>query len=83
MNIAISKAVLDCTRLKNKFLKTRSAENRQRNYCVSLTRKSKTDLDNTTILIIGMSPVENFADSTFHKSALRIGCSCSFHFYIY
>ena len=83
MNITISKAVLDCTRLKNKYLKNTSAENRQRNYCVSLTRKSKTDLDNTTILIIGMSPIENFADSTFHRSALHIGCSFNFHFYIY
>ena len=46
MNKAFSKAVMDRARLRNKFLKNISAENkmtynRQRNYCVSLTRKSK------------------------------------------
>ena len=55
---AISNAVMNCTRLSNKFLKNRSAENkldynRQRNYCVSLTRKSKRDyynnLDNRNV----------------------------------
>ena len=51
MNKAISKAVMDRTRLRNKFLKNRTAENklaynRQRNYCVSLTRKSKRDYCN-------------------------------------
>ena len=51
MNKAISKAVMDRTRLRNKFLKNRSAENklaynRHRNNCVSLTRKSKRDYNN-------------------------------------
>ena len=51
MNKAISKAVMDRTRLRNKFLNNRSAENklaynRQRNYCVSLTPKSKRDYYN-------------------------------------
>ena len=58
MNKAISKIVMDRTRLRNKFLKNRTAENklaynRQRNYCVSLTRKSKRDyynnLDNRNV----------------------------------
>ena len=58
MNKAISKAVMDRTRLRNKFLKHRSAENklaynRQRNYYLSLTRKSKRDyynnLDNRNV----------------------------------
>ena len=48
MNEAMSKAVMDCTWLIDKFLKNRSAEdklasNHQRNYCVPLTRKSKRD----------------------------------------
>ena len=51
MNKAISKAVMDRTRLRNEFLNNRSAENklaynRQRNYCVSLTPKSKRDYYN-------------------------------------
>ena len=42
---------MDRTRLRNKFLKNRSAENklvhnRQRNYCVSLRSKSKRDYNN-------------------------------------
>ena len=58
MNKAISKAVMDCTRLGNTFLKNKCARNklannRQRNYCVSLTRKSKRDcysnLDNRNV----------------------------------
>ena len=58
MNKAISKAVMDRRRLRNKFLKNRSAENklayyRQRNYCLPLTRKSKRDyynnLDNRNV----------------------------------
>ena len=58
MNKAISKAVINGTRLRNTFLKNRTAENklaynRQRNYCVSLTRKSKRDycnnLDNRNV----------------------------------
>ena len=58
MNKAFSKAMMDCTRLRNKFLKNRFVENklacnRQRNYCVSLTRKSKRDyynnLDNRNV----------------------------------
>ena len=48
MNDAMSKAVIGCTWLRDKFLKNRSAENKlaynhQRNYCVPLTRKSKRD----------------------------------------
>ena len=58
MNKAISKAVMDRRRLRKKFLKNRYAENklaynRQRNYCFSLTRKSKRDyynkLDNRNV----------------------------------
>ena len=58
MNKAISKAVMNSTRLRNKFLKNRYAENklaynRQRNYCLSLTRKLKRDyysnLDNRNV----------------------------------
>ena len=48
MNKTFSKAVMNHTSLRIKFLKNRSAENnlaynRQRNYCVSLTHKSKRD----------------------------------------
>ena len=62
MNKAISKAVMDRARLRNMFLKIRSTENklasnRQRNYCVSLTRKSKRNYYNN--LDIGMSPITN------------------------
>ena len=58
MNKAFSKAVMNRMRLRNKFLKNRSAENkfaynRQINYCVSLTRKLKRDyynnLDNRNV----------------------------------
>ena len=54
----MNKAVMDCTRLGNKFLKNKSARNklaynRQRNYRVSLTRNSKRDchsnLDNRNV----------------------------------
>ena len=45
---ALSKEIMTKTRLRNKFLKDRSEENKkkyskQRNYCVSLLRKSKSD----------------------------------------
>ena len=48
MNKALSKEIMRKTRLRNKFLKDRSEENKkkyskQRNYCVSLLRKSKSD----------------------------------------
>ena len=48
MSKALSKEVMTRTRLRNKFLKDRSEENKkkyskQRNYCVSLMRKSKSD----------------------------------------
>ena len=48
MNKALSKETMKRTRLRNKFLKDRSEENKkkyskQRNYCVSLLRKSKSD----------------------------------------
>ena len=51
MNKAISKIVMDRTRLRNKFLKNRTAENKlayncQRKYCVSVTRKLKRDYNN-------------------------------------
>ena len=58
INKAISKVVMDCTRLRNMFLKNRSAENKlvyngQKIYCVSLTHKSKRDyynnLDNRNV----------------------------------
>ena len=46
MNKALSKEIMTRTRLRNKFLKDRSEENKkkyskQRNYCASLLRKSK------------------------------------------
>ena len=46
MNKDLSKAIMDRARFRNKFLKTRNDENRkkyskQRNYCVSLLRKTK------------------------------------------
>ena len=45
---ALSKEIMTKTRLRNKLLKDRSEENKkkyskQRNYCVSLLRKSKSD----------------------------------------
>ena len=48
MNKALSKEIMKRTRLRNKFLKHRSEENKkkyskQRNYCVSLLRKYKSD----------------------------------------
>ena len=48
MNKALSKEIMTRTRRRNKFLKNRSEENKkryskQRNYCVSLLRKSKSD----------------------------------------
>ena len=48
MNKALSKEIMTRTRLRNKFLKDRSEENKkkyskQRNYCVSRLRKSKSD----------------------------------------
>ena len=48
MNKALSKEITTRTRLRNKFLKDRSEENKkkyskERNYCVSLLRKSKSD----------------------------------------
>ena len=46
INKDLSKAIMDRTRFRNKFLKNRNDENRkkyskQRNYCVSLLRKTK------------------------------------------
>ena len=46
MTKAISKAIMNRSRLKNRYLKSRNIEhkrayNRQRNYCVSLIRKAK------------------------------------------
>ena len=46
MNKALSKALTQRTKLRNKFLKDSSAENKfsynkQRNWCVSLSRKEK------------------------------------------
>ena len=48
MNKTLSKAIMDRSRLRNKFLKNQTDENKrnytkQRNYCVSLLRKSKHD----------------------------------------
>ena len=48
MNKVLSKEIMARTRLRNKFLKDRSEENKkkyskQRNYCVSLLRKSKSN----------------------------------------
>ena len=48
MNRALSKEIMARTRLRNNFLKDRSEENKrkyskQRNYCVSLLRKSKSE----------------------------------------
>ena len=49
MNKALSKEIMPRTRLRNKFLKDRSEKNKkkyskQRNYCVCLLRKSKSDI---------------------------------------
>ena len=51
MNKALSKAIVVRTKLRNTFLKNRSEENKknysmQRNYCVSLLRKSERDYYN-------------------------------------
>ena len=51
MNKNISKAMMDRTRLRNKFLKIRSIEcklayNKQRSYCVSLIRHTKREYYN-------------------------------------
>ena len=51
MNKNISKAIMDGTRLRKKFLKSRSTEsklayNKQMNYCVSLIRQTKRDYYN-------------------------------------
>ena len=51
MNKDISKAFMDRTRLRHKFLRSRSSEdrntyNKQRNYCASLIRKIKKDFYN-------------------------------------
>ena len=48
MNKALPKEIMTRTRLRSKFLKDRSEENKkkyskQRNYCVSLLRKSKSN----------------------------------------
>ena len=48
MNRALSKEIMTRTRLRNNFLKDRSEENKrkyskQRNYCVSLLTKSKSE----------------------------------------
>ena len=48
MNKALPKEIMTRTRLRNKSLKNRSEENKkkyskQRNYCVSLLRKSKSN----------------------------------------
>ena len=50
-NKQILKAIMKSTRLRNKFLRTRSAEdrfayNQQRNFCLSLIRKAKKDYFN-------------------------------------
>ena len=51
MSKDISKTIMDRTRLRHKFLRSRSIEDRnaykkQRNYCVSLIRKIKQDYYN-------------------------------------
>ena len=56
MNKKISKAIMDRTRLRNKFLRTRSnrdkeAYNKHWNYCIFLF--GKLSKSTTTILIIG------------------------------
>ena len=60
MNKTISKEIMKRTRFRNQFLKTRTDENKsrytkQRNYCVSLLRKTKTqyysNLDAKVLLI--------------------------------
>ena len=53
MNKDISKAIMDRTRLRHKFLRSRSIEdrnvyNKQSNYCVSLIRKIKKDCCNNS-----------------------------------
>ena len=58
MNKEISKTIINRTRLRNRFLRTRcigdkAAYNKQRNYCVSLIRKAKkqyyTNLDHRKV----------------------------------
>ena len=54
LNIKTSKTIMDRTRLRNRFLRTRSNRekvykevcNKQWNYCVSLVRKTKQDYYN-------------------------------------
>ena len=41
MNKSLSKAIMVRTRLRNIFLKSRGEENKTRNLCVTLLRKSK------------------------------------------
>ena len=55
INEDIFKAIMNRTMLRNRFLKSRSFEdkaayNKQRNYCVSLVRKTKTDYYNNLII---------------------------------
>ena len=59
MNKALSKEIMTRTRRRNKFLKNRSEENKkrfskQRNYCVSLLRKSKSDYSEILMRKISM-----------------------------
>ena len=67
INKTILKAIMDRSRLGNKFLKTRSNEDKkaystQRNYCLTLVRKAKKDYYNNL-------DHENVTDSkTFWKS---------------
>ena len=50
MNKTLSKAIMHRTRFRNKYLRNKTVENKrkytkQRNYCVSLLRKSKREYD--------------------------------------
>ena len=50
MNKTLSKAIMHRTRFRNKYLRNKTDENKrkytkQRNYCVSLLRKSKREYD--------------------------------------
>ena len=67
MNKEISKAITNRTRLRNRFLRTRSngdkeVHNKQCNYCLSLF--GKLSKSTRTTLIIGRLPITNHFGNT-------------------
>ena len=70
MNRVLSKEIMTRTRLRNNFLKDRNEENKrkyskQRNYCVSLLRKSKSEYFGN--LIEKKSAITSYFGSPFHR----------------